>query len=725
MNVHGLLYSGISGLVNRSRQEMLKSLERLTVMLQSRTGHYARLNPAPVPLELSEKIREFHGPRFFSWMDDVEGNPLLLSRFSAYRQKILAAADAYCHGQFDLLGYRRLSFGEPIDWHLDPVSGKRAPFLHWSRIDPLNAEVVGDSKVIWELNRHQWLVELGQAYRLTLDERYGIAAFAYLNHWFRCNPPGIGINWASSLEVSFRLIAWCWALFLFKDSASFGPGRHAELMAWIRSHALHVERYMSHHYSPNTHLTGEALGLFYAGVMFSGLPGAARWQRLGKRVLLEQIDRQVLADGVHFEQASCYHRYTIEIYLQFMVLAWRNGVALPADVRRRVQSMLDYMLAILRPDGSLPQLGDADGGWALPMFRRNPNDVRGVFGVAAAWFARPDYAWAAAGLQPETYWLLGQKGCEEFEKLDAMPPDECQCQVFPSGGRVVMRSDWHEHAHQLLVDVGPLGCPVSSGHGHADLLSIECTVFGKPMIVDSGTYCYTKYDGWRNYFRSSLAHSTLTVDDVSQATPDGPFSWVQRPGARIRGYSTTDTVELLDAEHEAYKRLTDPVTHRRRILFVKKRYWLLVDDIYGKAEHTLDLRFQFAPEISVSVDADGNWVRAREPDGGGLLLRTFARTKLDAQVYAGSLHPRAGWVSSDYGRMEPAALLRYSASTSLPFRIVTLMVPVETTVFTPNVTVTAFEDDALYLALKNETVVIDGNMLEVKSFTEGAQTCAV
>ena len=29
-----------------------------------------------------------------------------------------------------------------------------------------------DSKVVWELNRHQWLVRLGQAYQLTGDERY-------------------------------------------------------------------------------------------------------------------------------------------------------------------------------------------------------------------------------------------------------------------------------------------------------------------------------------------------------------------------------------------------------------------------------------------------------------------------------------------------------------------------------------------------------------------------
>ena len=40
------------------------------------------------------------------------------------------------------------------------------------------------------------------------------------------------------------------------------------MLASIVAHAAHVERYLSLYYSPNTHLTGEALGLFYAGAVF-------------------------------------------------------------------------------------------------------------------------------------------------------------------------------------------------------------------------------------------------------------------------------------------------------------------------------------------------------------------------------------------------------------------------------------------------------------------------
>jgi uncharacterized heparinase superfamily protein len=84
-----------------------------------------------------------------------------------------------------------------------------------------------------------------------------------------------------------------------------------------------------------------------------------------------------------------------------------------------------------------------------------------------------------------------------------------------------MRSGWDRRAHQLIFDVGALGCPVSSGHGHADLLSIQCAVFGEPYLVDPGTFVYTADRGWRDFFRGTGAHSTVRVDGLDQARGRG------------------------------------------------------------------------------------------------------------------------------------------------------------------------------------------------------------
>src|SRR2546428_7571095 len=359
---------GIDELVCRGRQEAAKWLERTGTITQNGAGLHHALDV--------ERVRVFGARRFFEGAVSERTPRLLIDRMPAARDEVLSVADAVCSGSFDLLGYSRLHFGEPVDWHLDPISGRRAPIVHWSRLDPLDAGVVGDHKVVWELNRHQWMVRLGQAYRLTGDLRYARAFAAYLRQWMDANPPGMGINWASSLEVALRLISWCWSLLLFRGSPVLSHGLFAEILKGIWVHANHVERYLSYYFSPNTHLTGEALGLFYAGVVFPEFQPAGRWRALGARILVDESERQILPDGVYFEQSSCYQRYTVETYLHFLILAARNGVALTGDVAERVQRMLDFLLAIRRPDGSIPQIGDGDAGRLLPLTPGPPDDFR-------------------------------------------------------------------------------------------------------------------------------------------------------------------------------------------------------------------------------------------------------------------------------------------------------------------------------------------------------------
>ncbi len=556
------------------------------------------------------------------------------------------------------------------------MAKRQAPLRHWTRLDPLDVATVGDSKVVWELNRHQWLVGLGQAYRLTGDERYARMFADTIRDWLRANPPGMGINWASSLEVAFRLISWCWALALFRGSAALTADLRAALVGGIAAHAARVERYLSYYFSPNTHLTGEALGLFYAGTIFPGMPGAGRWGRLATDILTREAERQILPDGVYMEQATCYQRYTAEIYLHFVILAARNDIRVPDPVSRRLELLLDSLLALRRPDGSLPQIGDADGGWLLPLEPRDPDDARGVFALAAAVMKRGDYAWASGGLAPEIPWLLGMDATRLFERLDPAPPAQSPSRLLPDGGYAVMRSDWGAAADQIVFDVGPLGCRVSGGHGHADLLSIQASFHGQPYLVDPGTFRYADDDGWRTHYRSTAAHSTIEIDQVGQAVPRGAFSWGSRPAAKLTSWTSTPTVDTAIAEHRAYLRLPDPVLHRRTVVLRKGRYAVVVDDLEGAAEHRVALRFQFAP-MSVTLDPSG-WVRAGRGADRGLLLHAFASAPLKAAVHEGETDPKEGWISPAYGQQEPAPVLVYSVTTVLPMRVVTLLFPTDT-----------------------------------------------
>jgi Heparinase II/III-like protein/Heparinase II/III N-terminus len=663
--IRRLARTGPNELICRGRQEAAKLLER--------TGMVARASLGDHRLSL-ERFRAFSARHFFDGAVNERTPGLLTSSMPVARDEIMAIADDACRGRFDLLGYEGLSFGDPIDWSLDPISGRRAPADHWSLLDPLDPETVGDSKVVWELNRHQWMVQLGQAYRLTGELRYARAFNEHIARWIDANPVGVGINWASSLEVSFRLIAWSWALMLFRGSPELLPALFDRIVRSIWAHAAHVEQYLSYYFSPNTHLTGEALGLVYAGLVFPELPCADRWRELGARILVEQSARHILDDGVYFELSTGYQRYTLEFYLHFLILGERNGCPVPAAVAERVERMIDFLLAVRCPNGSMPQMGDADGGTLVPLARRAQDDVRGVLAVAAAFFGRADCAWAAGSAAPEVLWLLGPAGLDAFAALRPAPPPGPASRLFPDGGYAVLRSGWAPDDHQMIFDVGPLGCPVSGGHGHADLLSVQCAVFGEPYLVDAGTFCYAGDPASRGYFRTTAAHSAVVVDGASQAAPGGPFRWAERPGASLLDWRSTPEVEFAEAHHHAYAGLPGGgVVHRRRVAFVKGSYWVIVDDLEGDGEHHVDLHFQFAP-LELHVDP-ALWARARGRSGTELLVRPFASVALKASVHTGELDPVRGWVSPIYGRRTPAPLLVYSTVTTLPLRVLTLLLP--------------------------------------------------
>jgi hypothetical protein len=78
-------------------------------------------------------------------------------------------------------------------------------------------------------------------------------------------------------------------------------------------------------FRPNTHLTGEALGLFYIGTIFPEFKESERWRTTGLSILNQQLNRHVQSDGVYFEQSTYYHRYTTDFYLHLKILLEINA----------------------------------------------------------------------------------------------------------------------------------------------------------------------------------------------------------------------------------------------------------------------------------------------------------------------------------------------------------------------------------------------------------------
>jgi hypothetical protein len=626
--------------------------------------------------DLLAHFRARTAPAFFaSFNERDETRAELQRRFGSRTQTLLARARKINEGVFDLLGHTGLRFGDPVDWHLEPVSGKRAPLVHWSRIDYLDASVAGDKKLVWELNRHQYFSTLGRAYSHTRDEVYAETFAAHLSAWMDANPPKLSINWASSLEISFRSISWLWALHFFKDSPHLTPSLFVRALKFLYLHARHLETYLSTYFSPNTHLTGEALGLFYLGTLLPEFSRAARWRETGKRILVAELERHVRPDGVYFEQASYYHRYTTDFYTHLFILARANNDPLPRALAQKLTALLDHLMYITRPDGTTPFFGDDDGGKLAVLDERAPNDFRSALATGAALFNRADYKYVAGEASEETFWLLGNAGSRAFERLTPAAPAQ-ESRAFPDGGYYVMREAWTPTADYMLIDCGAHGT-LNCGHAHADALAFELASRGRTLLVDPGTYTYTGSAQMRDWFRSSAAHNTLTIDGESSSVPDGTFSWQHVAHASARQWISRPRFDYFEGAHDGYTRLASPATHTRSVLSLKGDYWIMRDRVETDGAHRYDLNFHFAPDATPSLETDADDVTAlrdHQSVESGLLSRE-AGLEIFAFGGGGRWRKGDGWVSRCYGAITPAPVYVFSATATGAQEFTTFLVP--------------------------------------------------
>src|SRR5262249_2179860 len=275
----------------------------------------------------------------------------------------------------------------------------------------------------------------------------------------------------------------------------------------------------------------EATALFLAGLVFAAFEEARAWGEKGTRLLIESAERQVSHEGVHCEHSSYYHAYALDFYLQAAGLARRNGVDLPGAFRDRMLRMLGFLMQIARPDGSLPRIGDDDGGRALGLKRTTYHSTQDLLACGAAFYGRPDMKRAAGELPEEAFWLIGRQAAKQYARMDGRA-SLARHALYPAAGYWVSRSGTGIRGTHLVFRGGGLGTP-TGGHSHADALSFTLWTGGRELLADPGTYVYNAAPDWRSFFRSTRAHNTGVGDGRDQCEGGGTLWWRSRAEARL------------------------------------------------------------------------------------------------------------------------------------------------------------------------------------------------
>lgn len=574
---------------------------------------------------------------------------------------VVAAADEVARGRFAFFGGRTVEYADgAIDWNLDPRTGLRWPSARSESID--HRVHHGDPKWIWELNRLQHLVWLAQAWLFTGDERYADTAFAHLDSWRAQNPPGRGIVWRGGFEPGIRALSIAVALQGLRAAPGLTEARYERCLSILAESARRAWRQRSLFSSANNHLLGEMAGVVTVGLLHPEIAGARRAATQALDVLATHAERQILPDGAGAEQSTAYQMFAVELLLLPAALLRSGRVDPPAALVDAMARSSRFLGTLVAGGDPVPRYGDDDGGFALrlhadpaPSSRRHLAAVDTFLGNASM----PDLP--ARWLSPDAS-ALAPNGPSSHTLPDLYAPD---------GGLVVLRRG----GRRVTMDVGRLGYLALAAHGHADALSVTVTVDGTEVIGDPGTGSYYAEPAWRQAFRGTAMHPTATVDDLDQSVSGGAFLWTRHATTTVRAVHLDRA--LVEAEHDGYLRLPEPVAHRRYLLLPSAEDVVVVDLFAGAGEHRFQVGWPLHPDVM--AEAEGGRIRVLLDSRAVLTLSSAATHDFDTFTVRGDESRRLGWWSDGFEAWRPAplvgAVIDARIEESAPLAIATLLGP--------------------------------------------------
>ncbi|HJR79216.1 MAG TPA: alginate lyase family protein [Anaerolineales bacterium] len=542
-------------------------------------------------------------------------------------------AERILSGEIKYFSHRFLKTGFPPDWHADPVSGIRLDSKkHWSEISD-DGEV--DIKFIWEANRFSMVYALVRAYASLRDERFAEAFWELVQTWAESNPPNTGPNWMDGQEVALRLMAWTFGYYAFMNSPSATPERIAQFTVLVAAQAERIHRNIAYAISTHSnHTISEAFGLWLVGLLFPELKDSETYLRLGQELLEREASAQMFADGTYSMYSLNYHRFIVHIYLYALRLGQLNNSPLSESVYRVVKSSVDYLYQIIDPaSGQMPVYGSNDGALVLPLSNCDFTDYRPLLQLGS-YLTKSELLFEPGPWDEDIFWLCGGKSPSPRGRRSS---DDGKSS-FPIGGIYILRG-----ANSKAV----IRCTdYRARPSHADQLHVDLWWRGHNIACDAETYLYSGKGVWRNGLAHTSVHNTVTVDSQDQMKMVSRFTWTNWS----RGKALKHDSRTWQGAHDGYRRLSDPVTHKRTVLSLDEDRWLVVDDLDAKQSHRYALHWllndfpfeQQGSSIFLAIDS----MRYKIQMGG--------ESESSFSVVRGDENSTRGWCSRYYGHKEPA-----------------------------------------------------------------------
>lgn len=311
-------------------------------------------------------------------------------------------------------------------------------------------------------------------------------------------------------------------------------------------HAIYKQYYLlkdniEYHLLGN-HLLENGCSLLIGGIYFDD----EQLYEKGNKIVMNQLNEQILSDGGHFERSPMYHQlmlYRLLDCYNMLAVYTKKESEFEQFLKNKIEKMLGWLNKITFNTGAIPRVNDTTSDIAPTTEQLN------------------EYA--------------GELGLQASDN----PPNE-------SGYRMIKNKHY-----EWLIDVGDIGPDYIPGHAHSDTFSFILNLHNKPIIVDTGISSYEECER-RTVERSTASHNTVMVNEEEQTDVWKAF----RVGRRAHVSKLEERPGYISVEHDGFKHMG--FTHCRIFKWQTDRL-LISDSVFGKRKKQCTAFIHFHPEVGI------------------------------------------------------------------------------------------------------------------------------
>jgi len=582
-------------------------------------------------------------------------------------ENIIQQADRIIASYYSILGSGETKL-YPINWNIDFKSDYEwKPGKYYTNYTQVDLNNTADVKIPRELSRSHHFLILGQAYLLTNDEKYTEEFIKQIESWLAQNPFLKSINWCVAMDVAIRSSNWVLALNMFIRSDLITDNFLNKILVSLYQHGYYININLEKSYQGSgNHYDSDIAGLLVLGLLFIKDSEAENWFEFSKYALFQEIRNQILPSGLSADRSLNYNRLVTELFFYSFLFLIKSNYYIPPDIHYRMKSMFDFIESTAYPDGSIPNISDQDNGRYLPFGSINRHrDISYLMAIALAFYKDPKYK-AKSQLTADTYFLLGQKGINDYKNVPKLPIHQKSCSFSDVGFFKFETPDVF-----LLINNGLskyIDNPfVGSSHMHADLLSFVLYKKGIELFIDPGTYTYSSDYQKRNKFRSTLMHNTICIDNQSQfiISSKNLFSFDSAADIEHIEWKVTDESILYGGRHNAYHWMIKKFSHMRSFNFIlKTKKLIILDKLEGESDQIHNIKFYLHthPKVKNEIFNDNIVCKVDEIKQASVIFK-------DAKN--GQIKISDSICSNSYGTLVKNQRIEFSINSTLPLELLT------------------------------------------------------